>query len=52
MIVRGTNGTETREGPYKVESVPSVGKYTLCYTNGQSAKNGIEVEESDLENSG
>jgi hypothetical protein len=52
LIVRGTDGTETREGPYTVESVPSAGKYTLCLANGQPVKNGIEVEEKDLKAAG
>ncbi|KAI0100315.1 hypothetical protein GGR51DRAFT_564127 [Nemania sp. FL0031] len=37
-IVEGT----TREGPYKIETVPYAGKYTLCYDNGHTAKNGAE----------
>jgi hypothetical protein len=48
LIVRGVDGTETSEGPYAVASVPSVGKYTLCLSNGQQVKNGIEINEKDL----
>jgi hypothetical protein len=32
-----------------VESVPKVGLYTLCFEDGQPAKNGKEVEEDKLE---
>jgi len=49
LIVRRTDGPEAREGPYKVASVPSVGKYTLCLSTGQPVKNGIEFEGKDLE---
>jgi hypothetical protein len=41
-------GTAVREGPYKVASVPTVGKYTLSLANGQPAKDGNVVEERDL----
>jgi hypothetical protein len=48
-IVRSTDGSEVREGPYKIASVPSVGKYTLCLLTGQPVKNGTDFEEKDLE---
>ncbi|KAI0544754.1 hypothetical protein F4679DRAFT_512416 [Xylaria curta] len=37
-----------REGPYQIATVPSAGKYTLCFENGQSAKNGAEITEESL----
>ena len=49
LIVRGINGIEKSEGPYIVESVPSLRKYTLCLSNGQQVKNGIEIERERLE---
>ena len=49
LIVHSTDGSDAREGPYKVASVPSVGKYTLCLPTGQPVKNGTEFEEKDLE---
>ncbi|KAI0538635.1 hypothetical protein GGR58DRAFT_525903 [Xylaria digitata] len=36
-IVAGSDNT-----PYLIATVPSVGKYTLCFTNGQPAMNGAE----------
>lgn len=37
------------EGPYIVESViPTTRKYTLCFENGQPARDGAEVDEEDL----
>jgi hypothetical protein len=45
-------GTATREGPYKVASVPKAGKYILSLPNGQQAKGGNVVEERDLVFSG
>ncbi|KAA6413073.1 MAG: hypothetical protein FRX48_02817 [Lasallia pustulata] len=42
-------GTEIREGPYTVSSVPTVRKYTLSLANGQPVKDGNVVEEEDLE---
>jgi len=38
-----------RDGPYLVESVPSVARYTLCFENGESARGGAVVHENDLE---
>ncbi|CAF9942050.1 hypothetical protein IMSHALPRED_003173 [Imshaugia aleurites] len=44
------SGTGPREGPYKIASVPTLKKYTLCHTDSsQTAKDGIEVEENELE---
>ncbi|KAK6062396.1 hypothetical protein SCUP234_07304 [Seiridium cupressi] len=44
LIVAGV-----REGPYKIETVPQAGRYTLCLEDGTSAKDGEEVEEPSLE---
>ncbi|KAF2195568.1 hypothetical protein K469DRAFT_649654 [Zopfia rhizophila CBS 207.26] len=41
-------GTDIREGPYIVESVPETGKYTLMVKPGQTAKDGKIVEEQNL----
>jgi hypothetical protein len=49
LIVRSTDGSDAREGPYKVAPVPLVGTYTLCLPTGQPVKNGTEFEEKDLE---
>ncbi|KAI1329833.1 hypothetical protein F5Y16DRAFT_364798 [Xylariaceae sp. FL0255] len=38
----------TREGPYQIATVPSTGTYTLCLENGQPAKNGSQINETDL----
>ncbi|KAH7354608.1 hypothetical protein BKA65DRAFT_496675 [Rhexocercosporidium sp. MPI-PUGE-AT-0058] len=38
-----------REGPYLVELVTSVARYTLCFENGESARGGAVVHEKDLE---
>ncbi|KAI1214271.1 uncharacterized protein F4807DRAFT_455912 [Annulohypoxylon truncatum] len=43
-VVEGT----ARDGPYKIEKVPYAGKHTLCYDNGQPAKNGAEFAEESL----
>ncbi|KAK3389435.1 hypothetical protein B0H63DRAFT_463639 [Podospora didyma] len=37
------------EGPYLIESVPTRGRYTLVLADGRSAKNGQQVNESDLQ---
>jgi len=39
------------EGPYLIASVPSTGKYTLCYDNASYdiVNNGQEVDESQLQ---
>ena len=36
------------QGPYRIESVPSSGRYTLCLEDGTPANDGKEVDESDL----
>jgi hypothetical protein len=37
-----------REGPFLVASVPGLGVYPLSFENGQPAKNGQEIAETDL----
>ncbi|KAI1157744.1 hypothetical protein F5B18DRAFT_643883 [Nemania serpens] len=48
LIARGTQ----KEGPYRIESVVSRKKYTLCTDDGTSVNNGREVEDKDLEPAG
>ena len=38
-----------REGPFVIESVAATKQYTLCYENGQKAKDGQVVHEENLE---
>lgn len=38
------NEDGSREGPYVVASLPSPGKCTLSYENGQAVKNGTEIK--------
>ncbi|KAJ3577597.1 hypothetical protein NPX13_g2970 [Xylaria arbuscula] len=38
----------TQEGPYMIATVPSVGRYTLCFANGHPARNGAEIPEDSL----
>ena len=45
-------GTVVGEGPYKISSVPATGRYTLILPNGQPARDGMVVEEKDLEGFG
>jgi hypothetical protein len=41
--------TSTRlEGPYKIEANAGIRQYTLCFSNGQQARNGEIVVEEDL----
>ena len=49
LVGRDADGREQWQGPFRIESVPSAGRYTLCMDNGQSVNNGAEVEEVYLE---
>jgi len=44
-------GSATPEGPFKVSSVPSAGKYILCSIQDATvmAKDGVEIDEEHLE---
>ncbi|KAI0545045.1 hypothetical protein F4679DRAFT_588873 [Xylaria curta] len=48
VYVKASGGI-SREGPYLIASVPSAGRYTLSSEDGKSAKDGNELDESDLE---
>ncbi|KAI0193865.1 hypothetical protein F4808DRAFT_441693 [Astrocystis sublimbata] len=37
-----------REGPYMIATVPSAGNYTLCFDNGQAARNGMVFAENSI----
>lgn len=41
-------GTNTREGPYQISSVPRAKSYILCNGNKEPINGGREVEERDL----
>ncbi|KAH8195998.1 hypothetical protein TruAng_009836 [Truncatella angustata] len=41
-------GSRQTEGPYKIESARGAGKYTICHANGQTARGGAVVDETDL----
>ena len=44
-----SEGGSKREGPYLVnEVIPSTKRYTLALENGQSVKDGAEIDEKDL----
>jgi len=47
--VKVVNADRSREGPYLVASTPSAGIFMLSFLNGQSAQDGEEIEENDLE---
>ncbi|KAI1429093.1 hypothetical protein F5Y12DRAFT_710646 [Xylaria sp. FL1777] len=41
-------GASQLEGPYKIESSRGPGMYTLCHSNGQTARGGTEINEANL----
>jgi hypothetical protein len=44
-------GRQQLEGPLKIETVPSARKYTLSHPDGQQARGGEEIDETDLTDS-
>lgn len=41
-------GKTQHDGPYKIETHAGVRQYTLCFSDGQQARNGDIVAEDDL----
>jgi len=41
-------GAAQPDGPYKIETIAGNARYTLCYPDGRTARDGAAIEEKDL----
>lgn len=41
-------GAAQPDGPYKIETIAGDARYTLCYPDGRTARDGATIEEKDL----